>query len=246
MSQLALGWSVIDSLTPTDIYRLYKRDVTQIFVVDDTFGRTEYSPTAGSEWERDLGKILRLLDAQHWLIWTSRKHIFERAMGVLDTQVPSSVFPGKAEIIVQAEKLSTREKALILYRHSVAANLSEEARAIIKLHARFITFEQHFTPERIRRMIAELVPRLASEHAEREVIRETLSQSIRNPTKQMRKEYAKLDRKKKWLLVCLLNEKRSATISGLLDYYKELLPGENAQELLGMAEELEESFLKRA
>ena len=76
----------------------------------------------GALWETDLGKILQRIDADHQLVWTSRKHILERAVREIDLQGKAYKFPASGEVIVQADRLSTKEKALILYRHATASN----------------------------------------------------------------------------------------------------------------------------
>jgi hypothetical protein len=76
--QLLKDWDAIVCDEPQDFFRSLKRQRSQIFVADDAFGRTEYDPSRGQHWERDLDKVLRALDSHHWLIWTSRKHILER------------------------------------------------------------------------------------------------------------------------------------------------------------------------
>src|SRR6185437_5858537 len=119
---LANGWQVIDCESPDDFFRLYQTDKRQIFLADDAFGRTEYIGEIGKRWERQIGNIVHRLDNHHVLIWTSRKHILQRALIKMD--LGSSVsFPKPAEVIVQADDLSRREKALILYRHAVASSL---------------------------------------------------------------------------------------------------------------------------
>lgn len=65
-------------------------------------------------WETDLAKVLQRVDSDHLLIWTSRKHILERAIREIDLQGKAAKFPSPGEVLVQADKPSVKEKALIL------------------------------------------------------------------------------------------------------------------------------------
>jgi hypothetical protein len=65
-------------------------------------------------------------------------------------------FPKLGEVIVNAADLTPREKARILFRHAKSASLKESVKEALKKSAMDIIQNQHFTPERIRRLVAEL------------------------------------------------------------------------------------------
>jgi len=164
MSQIANGWQVIECLAPDDFFKMYDSKSQQLFIADDAFGRTEYDTSRGRSWEASLAKVLQRINKDHLLVWTSRKHILERAMHEIDPPGGGAdKFPTPGEVLVQADKLSTKEKALILYRHAVAADLNESAKNILKGNLETVVTNSHFTPERIRRFVRTELPRLESE-----------------------------------------------------------------------------------
>lgn len=80
LTQAARGWETVVCQTPGEFFHMIKESQPQVFIADDAFGRGEYDPTRMSVWEADLDRVLHRLDGRHWLIWTSRKHILERAV----------------------------------------------------------------------------------------------------------------------------------------------------------------------
>ncbi len=84
LAQTSQGWQAIVCDNPDTFFGSLSREISQVFVADDAFGRTEYDPARGNKWEKDLHRVLRSIDTTHWLVWTSRKHILERARRVMD------------------------------------------------------------------------------------------------------------------------------------------------------------------
>ena len=93
LAQLSLGWEALDCRTPDDLLHTYRSARRQLFIVDDAFGRTEYEPTLGRLWEKDLSRVFHKIDQKHWLIWTTRKHILARALKDMDLVGKGSSFP---------------------------------------------------------------------------------------------------------------------------------------------------------
>src|SRR5262249_14187002 len=124
------------------------------------FGRTEYDPTRTSKWEADLDLVLHRLDRRHWLIWTSRKHILERACEKMDAQGKARSFPDPGAVLVDVSELSTEERALILFRYAKSAELDSKSKDLVRKYASQIVWDPEFTPERIRRFIRDSVPLL--------------------------------------------------------------------------------------
>jgi hypothetical protein len=208
LAQLANGWQAIAADRPKDFFKSYDVSVGQVFVADDAFGRTEYNPTRGNEWEAELHRVYRQLDPRHWLVWTSRRHILERAIRVMDLQGEASTFPNPGAVLVDASQLSIEEKALILYRHARRVGLEPQARDLIRGRAVLIVQNPCFTPERIRRLVqdrlAEMVA-IAKEHGpDSEVLASEVKEAIQNPTDRMRKSFRSLPTPHKWALVSLL------------------------------------------
>ena len=209
MAQLLSQWETLECRVPDDFFGSYRSQDKQMFIADDAFGRTEYDPSRVAQWEQDLGKILSRLDRRHWLLWTSRKHLLERARRTMDLQGSAGRFPEPGEVVVDASFLTVAEKALILYRHAKAANLNQQVISLIGQNARLIVNQSAFTPERIRRFVKEDAPKLVGirtdEAKGKQELRGLVQQAIQNPTKRMRRSYEALPPSHKWLLLALLD-----------------------------------------
>lgn len=153
LTQAAQGWETIVCRTPDVFFQTIESNRPQVFIADDAFGRTEYDPTRTSKWEADLDLVLHRLNPRHWLIWTSRKHILERACERMDAQGKARSFPDPGSVLVDVTELSIEERALILFRHARSAALEEEAKALVRTYAGEIIEDPEFTPERIRRFV---------------------------------------------------------------------------------------------
>jgi len=93
LSYIPEGWEVIECQEPKDFLRKHNKKKRQIFVADDSFGRTEYRPDRVSLWQDDLPSILRKINKHHLLILTSRKHLLEMAKDKLDIPGANRDFP---------------------------------------------------------------------------------------------------------------------------------------------------------
>lgn len=202
------GWEVVECRGPDDFFKRIDSDRRQVFVADDAFGRTEYNPALGREWERDLPRVLNRIDRRHCLIWTTRKHILARALREMDLTGTAQVFPDPAEVVVTADALSVEEKARMLYRHAKAENLALELRNVVRDNALAIVNNDHFTPERIRRFVVERLPDLGDELTKRVLapskVTEEVLDAIQNPTGRMRRSHKKLPRIHRSILISLL------------------------------------------
>src|SRR5260221_10735987 len=146
-----------------------------------------------SEWQSELAHILQLLGRAHWLILTCRAHLLEMAKAKLDIAGQNGCFPELGEIVVNAGDLKPGEKARILYRHAKAVGLNQSAKQIVKDQAAAIVNHKHFTPERIRRLMQELVPKLALDDSlQPKQLNFRISEALNNPTKQMRVSFRTL------------------------------------------------------
>jgi hypothetical protein len=252
LAQLASGWEVIACDIPEQIFERHDNSIRQVFIADDAFGRTEYDVSRGRRWEGDLDRILRLIDAKHWLIWTSRKHILERALRSLDLQGRAVNFPKPAEVLVEASQLSIEEKALILYRHARAHKLERKAKDVVKTYAKAIIDEATFTPERIRRFVQETLPGLPPLAKTTDSLldlqsavqrKKLILDSIRYPTTRMRRSFQGLPPSDKWLLISLLEAGSRCTTECLCSLYQLHCPVEFRAPVEAMIEDLTESFI---
>jgi len=245
LGYLTEDWEVIDCRGPDDFFSAFVHDRRQLFVADDAFGRTEYDPVLGRMWERDLGRILGYLSPQHRLIWTSRKHILSRALKDLDLTGRAARFPEPGEVIVRADSLTTEEKARILYRHAKSSQLPLEAKGLVRDHAPMIVEDEHFTPERIRRFVGDVLPALPREASMgNEAVLLAVRRAIRDPTERMRKSLRKLPDDHRWILNCLLEEDGAVTpraLWGIVRVYRPSLSEEGFRDALA---DLVGTFLK--
>lgn len=198
------GWEVYECKRPADFFLAYQGGRKQFFIADDAFGRTEYDPTLGKDWERELEKILFRLDSDHQLCWTSRKHILERALKKIDLQGKALSFPNPSAVMVDAAKLNLQEKTLMLLRHSQAGKLSIDKIEIVKKFGKSIVQNGDFTPERIRRFVSDVLPTLCLDAQPASELAKSVDQSISDPTASMRKSFEGLSEAHKLILYLMI------------------------------------------
>jgi len=243
---LARKWQAVDCDKPGDFFAAYSEQREQVFIADDAFGTTEYDVNRGSEWGRQLHKVIPKLNKRHWLIWTSRMTILQQALQEMSLQGSASKFPDHKEILVKASKLEDSERALMLYRHSRAAELSDGSKNIVRSHAKEIVGSPHFTPERIRRFVREALPDLEHEFDQGNFTETQLSNAIKdaieNPTERMRKAYRQLQEIHRSVLIAMLDCERSPGIKELEAACKRF--GDSGPPIQEQIDLLKEGFLQ--
>jgi hypothetical protein len=198
LAQMTAGWEAFECTTPEEVVRAWDPRARQVFIADDAFGSTEYRAEAAERWAREMERLLRRLDAGHWLIWTSRPAPLHAALRRLHRERGAERFPSPARVLVDAGDLSVAEKTLILLRHAKAARLPDRVRAKVRMRGAAIVGNPHFTPERIRRLVAEL--RAGTDHVGRAV-----AVQLTTPTEAMATSLATLSDEHRDLLVALLD-----------------------------------------
>jgi hypothetical protein len=98
---------------------------------------------------------------------------------------------------IDASALDSDEKASILFRHARAAGLDDESRDWLRANGPRIVRHRHFTPERIRRLIAR-----GRFHGDPEPI---LERELTAPTEAMATSLGALEREHRDLLIALLD-----------------------------------------
>ncbi|PYJ68660.1 MAG: hypothetical protein DME76_11685 [Verrucomicrobia bacterium] len=215
----------------------------KVFVADDAFGTTEYRPEIAQAWAADLDPILRILDDRHWLIWTSRPAPLHVALQRMHLQGKGEKFPQPGEVLVDAEKLSQMERALILYRHAKAIGLTEQAKEIVRSNAHLIIRDKHFTPERAKRFVRETLPDLLTSKAPPEKITQAVIREIHEPTVSMEKSFKALDPAHHDLLIAMLDAGSGIVPFNALVEAVERLSGGRAN-LDQLTEDLSSHFLR--
>jgi hypothetical protein len=207
LAQLTDGWEAHECNSPEQLWRVFDREQPQVFVADDAFGSTEYRPDAAERWARALGRLLAMLDEDHWLIWTSRPAPLKAGLRRVQRERGSERFPAPGEVLVDASDLDLAEKTLILFRHAKARGASSIARELVRSAALSIVEHPHFTPERIRRFVTdrlETLPQLVVEDGSWRV-RVAVERELASPTEAMRTSFRTLANEQRELLIALLD-----------------------------------------
>ncbi len=243
VGQMSAGWEAHLCRHPADFFAAYSADSAQVFVADDAFGRTEYDPSLVSAWERELHLIFPKLDTRHWLIWTSRKHLLERAKQRMDLQSPATRFPDPAAVVVEARQLSEAERAQILYRHAKHHLADAQDRSIVRAHCVPVTRHPAFTPERIRNFV-DWLPTAGLADLDGGIVKGKIHEIIENPTDRMRKAYASLHGAHKWVLVALLEERYGAAARDNLRHRYDLqCPDDVKEDFSLVVDQLVDAFI---
>jgi hypothetical protein len=204
LAQLTDGWEAHECSSPDQLWRVFVPTDRQVFIADDAFGSTEYRPDAAERWARALGRLLAVLDDDHWLIWTSRPAPLKAGLRRVQRERGSERFPAPGEVLVDASDLDLAEKTLILFRHTKARHPSRAARHLLRTAALSIVEHPHFTPERIRRFVTdriEALPELIGDDGWRAEIERELT----SPSEAMRVSFGALEDEHRGLLIALLD-----------------------------------------
>jgi hypothetical protein len=206
LAGLTDGWEVHECTSPDQVWRAFDRERRQVFVADDAFGSTEYRADAAELWARELGRMLQALDDRHWLIWTSRPAPLKAGLRRVQRERGSEHFPAPGEVLVDAGDLDLAEKTLILFRHAKAHRVDETARGLVRSAGVSIVEHPHFTPERIRRLVADRLDKLAPFAASSDgYVLSIVEDELARPTEAMRNSFRALDDEYRELLVALLD-----------------------------------------
>ncbi|MGH2915734.1 MAG: hypothetical protein ACRDMX_12190 [Solirubrobacteraceae bacterium] len=198
LAKLTDGWQAHECISPDDAMRAFDGDRAQVFVADDAFGSTEYRADAADHWARAMQRLLPMLNDRHWLIWTSRPAPLRAALARLHRERGAARFPEPARVLVDAGDLEVSEKALILLRHAKAAGLATSLRTRVALRGAEIVSDDHFTPERIRRLVLALTEGVAE-------FKDAVETQLSTPTEAMANSFQALADEHRDLLVALLD-----------------------------------------
>jgi ribosomal protein L12E/L44/L45/RPP1/RPP2 len=201
------GWEAHECNDPEQVWRAFDPQRRQLFVADDAFGSTEYRPDAAERWARGLGRLLAMLDDQHWLIWTSRPAPLKAGLRRVQRERGAERFPAPGEVLVDASDLDLAEKTLILFRHAKDQSPSGPARELIRSAALTIVEHPHFTPERIRRFVTGRLQELPTLAGDTPVglVTAIIQHELASPTDAMRTSFDALEREHRELLISLLD-----------------------------------------
>jgi hypothetical protein len=88
LGQLLNGWQLVVCDEPPEFFRSLRETENQVFICDDAFGRTEYDPARGHKWESHLERVLKRVDAKHWLFGQPATIFLNAPCGILICKVP--------------------------------------------------------------------------------------------------------------------------------------------------------------
>jgi hypothetical protein len=201
------GWEAHECTSPDQLWRVFAPGRRQVFIADDAFGSTEYRPDAAERWGQALGRLLAMLDEDHWLIWTSRPAPLRAGLRRVQRERGAERFPAPGQVLVDAGDLDLAEKTLILFRHAKARQASAAARDLVRSSAVSIVEHPHFTPERIRRFVADRIETLPQLLLERGLarMRTAVERELALPTEAMRTSFRALADEHRELLIALLD-----------------------------------------
>jgi hypothetical protein len=203
LAQLTDAWEAHECTSPDQVWRAFDRECRQVFVADDAFGSTEYRADAAELWARELGRMLEVLDDRHWLIWTSRPAPLKAGLRRVQRERGSERFPAPGEVLVDASELDLAEKTLILFRHAKAHDADEVARNVVRSAGVSIVEHSHFTPERIRRLVADRLDELVRDGSPS--LLAVVEDELARPTDAMRTSFRALEDEHRELLIALLD-----------------------------------------
>jgi hypothetical protein len=243
--RLCQGWEVCECTDPDALWRAYRRDGRQMFIADDAFGSTEYRADAAERWALDLDRILQHLDDRHVLVWTSRPAPLHAALRRIHRENGLQRFPRPGEVMVDATDLTDGEKALMLFRHAVAAGLGAGPRRVIRAQAANIVSDPYLTPERIRRLVAGRLAELEGDAPGGAEIAESIAFEIGSPTDAMAASLAALDADHRDILVAMLDAPPGPVPERDLAAAVRRHRHELAQPVAALVDRLEDHFLRR-
>jgi hypothetical protein len=206
LAQLTDGWEAHECTSPDEVWRRFDPDRRQVFVADDAFGSTEYRPDAAELWARELGRTLQTLDEGHWLIWTSRPAPLKAGLRRVQRERGSEHFPAPGEVLIDAGELDLAEKTLILFRHAKNHGADDAVRGLVRSAGVSIVEHPHFTPERIRRLVADRLDDLAiAAVGDAGYVLAIVEDELARPTAAMRNSFRALEDEYRELLVAMLD-----------------------------------------
>lgn len=126
------------------------REPDQFFWVDDAFGQRQYERERALDWNHALPHLNAALKRGARAIFTSRSYIYRDAV----EDLKESIFPllKESRVVIEVEKLTTREREQILYNHLRLGNQPAAFRRKLKPFLSEVAAQNKFLPETARRL----------------------------------------------------------------------------------------------
>ncbi|HEV7228589.1 hypothetical protein [Brevundimonas sp.] len=157
------GSSTIKATSPQDIQKHLAPGEKQFFWVDDAWGSTQYQRETSEAWNQTFPLIHGAMREGTKFLFTSRSYIWVAARR--DLKLASLPVLAKSHVVIDVQKLTTPEKAQILYNHVKLGDQPSKFRSALKPLLPEIAKRDDFLPEVARRLgsaffAGNLVPRI--------------------------------------------------------------------------------------
>jgi len=120
------------------------RENNQFFWADDVFGQTQYERDHALDWNRALPQLNAALKRGARVIFTSRSYIYKAAT----EDLKQHMYPllRQAQVVIEVEKLTQREREQILYNHLRLGKQTVEFRGQLKPFLSQVAAHPDFLP----------------------------------------------------------------------------------------------------
>ncbi len=136
--------------SPEDIRRHLDPTGNQFFWIDDAWGNTQYQRQRTEEWNQVFPLMNGALRHGTRFLITSRDYIWNAAKR--DLKLSSLPVLNKSQVVIDVHKLSTPEKAQILYNHIKMGDQPPRFRSALKPFLPALSERWDFLPETARRL----------------------------------------------------------------------------------------------
>ncbi|MCP6718628.1 MAG: hypothetical protein KJI71_00165 [Patescibacteria group bacterium] len=203
---------------PVEFFRCFNQKKKEILVCDDVFGQNQYIPEISNEWVKDLPSILKLIDNNHQLVWTSRSSILMEALEKTKLEEQKAIIE-PSSVIVEVGKLTKLEKAHILYNHIRASTFFKKydekiIEFLLKLKFEIIN-HPNYSPESIRELCNMIIPKLSGNISFIDFKNEVID-FIKKPQKSWIKDFYSLSDEEKIFIITLFSIRMNSEI----DYFE--------------------------
>ncbi len=201
------GYQIYDIIGPNDFFNLYKQSEKQLFMCDDVFGPISYDHIISDSWVRDLSKIIRKIDKNHSIIWTTRNVILQEALEKTRLYEYEEEIESE-KVYVNVEDLTRVEKAHILYNHVKFSIGTQKIELRIKKYLIQMKYEiinhSNYSPELINKLCNFILPKI-NIVLDFDVFKNRILNFLNNPESDLIKNFDNLEEDYRILLLCLFS-----------------------------------------
>jgi len=149
------GCLTVKPTSPMELRERINPHEKQFFWVDDAWGSTQYQKAVTDTWNQVLPHIAAAIKNGSKFLFTSRTYIWQAALRDLKTGALPLLT--KSNVTIQVEKLTSNEKAQILYNHLKFGDQPQSFRTQVKPYLPDVVASDFFLPESARRLGSQLL-----------------------------------------------------------------------------------------